>query len=100
MSQNEPKYTVNYKKKKWIFFIKKRGIGIGIPRRKTIRSAEIPWDFSPGGGSDMYAFKVKYVTNIIGEPNYKYGHQGQVTVRNRNISTALERSVLKYWEGA
>ena len=28
---------------------------------------------------------------------YKYGQQEQVTVRNRNRSTALERSVLKYW---
>ena len=36
---------------------------------------------------------------IIGEPKYKYGQQYQVTVRNHNRSTALERSVLKYWEG-
>ena len=41
---------------------------------------------------------LKYVTNIIGEPKYKYGQQEQVTVRNHNRSTALERSVLKYWE--
>ena len=34
---------------------------------------------------------------MIGEPNYKYGQQEQVTVRNNNSSTALERSVLKYW---
>ena len=40
---------------------------------------------------------LKYVINIIGEPKYKYGQQEQVTVRNHNISTALERSVLKYW---
>ena len=33
---------------------------------------------------------------IIGEPKYKYGQQGQVTVRNHNRTTALERSVLKY----
>ena len=39
----------------------------------------------------------KYVTNIIAEPKYKYGQQEQVTVRNHNRSTALERSVLKYW---
>ena len=37
------------------------------------------------------------VTHIIGEPKYKYGRQEQVTVRNHNRSTALERSVLKYW---
>ena len=41
-------------------------------------------------------YKKKYVTNIIGEPKYKYGQQEQVTVRNYNRSTALERSVLKY----
>ena len=28
---------------------------------------------------------------------YKYGQQEQVTVRNHNRSTTLERSVLKYW---
>ena len=39
----------------------------------------------------------KYVTHIIGEPKYKYGQQEQVTVRNHNRSTALERSILKYW---
>ena len=39
----------------------------------------------------------KYVTNIIAEPKYKYGQQEQVTIRNHNRSTALERSVLKYW---
>ena len=39
----------------------------------------------------------KYVTHIISEPKYKYGQQEQVTVRNHNRSTALERSVLKYW---
>ena len=38
----------------------------------------------------------KYVTNITGEPKYKYGQQEQVTVRN----TVLERSVFKYlWGG-
>ena len=31
---------------------------------------------------------------MIGEPKYKYGQQEQVTVRNHNKSTALERSVL------
>ena len=41
----------------------------------------------------------KYVTNIIAEPKYKYGRQEQVTIRNHNRSTALERSVLKYWGG-
>ena len=41
----------------------------------------------------------KYFTNIIAEPKYKYGHQEQVTVRNHNRSTALERSVLKYGGG-
>ena len=38
----------------------------------------------------------KYVTHILGEPKYKYRQQDQVTVRNHNRSTALERSVLKY----
>ena len=49
MVRNVPKWikcTVNYKKS---VFKKKRGIG--IPRRKTITSVEIPWDFSP---TDMY----------------------------------------------
>ena len=36
----------------------------------------------------------KYVTHIIGE--LKYGQQEQVTEKNHNRSTALERSVLKY----
>ena len=36
---------------------------------------------------------------MIAESKYKYGQQEQVTVRNRNRSTALERSVLKYWVG-
>ena len=35
----------------------------------------------------------KYITNIIAEPKYKYRQQEQVTVRNHNRSTALERSV-------
>ena len=39
----------------------------------------------------------KYVTHIIGEQKFKYGQQEQVTVRNSNRSTALERSVLKSW---
>ena len=39
----------------------------------------------------------KCVTQTINEPKYKYGQQEQVTVRNHNRSTALERSVLKYW---
>ena len=35
---------------------------------------------------------LKYVTHIIGEPKYKYGQQEkQVTIRNHNRSTALER---------
>ena len=40
----------------------------------------------------------KYVTHcdITGEPKYKYGQQEQVTVRNYNRSTALERWILKY----
>ena len=33
----------------------------------------------------------------MAEPKYKYGQQEQVTVRNHKRSTALERSVLKYW---
>ena len=35
--------------------------------------------------------------SLIGEQKYKYGQQKQVTVSNHNRSTALERSVLKYW---
>ena len=35
----------------------------------------------------------------MGQPKIKYGQQEQVTVRNHNRSTALERSVLKYWGG-
>ena len=38
----------------------------------------------------------KYVAHIIDEPKYKYGQQEQVTVRNHDKSTALERSVLNY----
>ena len=30
---------------------------------------------------------------------FKYGQQEQVTGRNHNKSTALERSVLNYWGG-
>ena len=54
------------------------------------RSFPNRWSFS-------YLEFTKYVTNIIAEPQYKYGQQEQVTVRNHNRSTALERSVLKYW---
>ena len=39
----------------------------------------------------------KYVTNIIAEPKYKYGQQEHLRIRNHNRSTALQRSVLKYW---
>ena len=48
------------------------------------------WSFS-------YLKLLKYVTSIIAEPKYKYVQQEQVTVRNHNRSTALERSVLKYY---
>ena len=48
----------------------------------------------PPGGEGVYSQPKVY--NIIGEPTYKYGQQAQVTVRNHNRSTALERSVLKY----
>ena len=41
--------------------------------------------------------QLKYATQIIDEPMYKYGQQEQVTVRNHNRNTALEWSVLKYW---
>ena len=51
----------------------------------------------PNKWSFSYLKFTKYVTNIIAEPKYKYGQQEQVTVRNQNRSTALERSVLKYW---
>ena len=47
---------------------------------------------------DRWSFNyLKYVTNIIAEPKYKYGQQEQVTGRNHNRITALELSVLKYW---
>ena len=51
----------------------------------------------PNRWSFSYLKFTKYVTNIIAEQKYKYGQQEQVTVRNHNRSTALERSVLKYW---
>ena len=38
-----------------------------------------------------------YVTHTIGEPKYKYEQQEQLKVRNHSRSSALERSVLKYW---
>ena len=41
----------------------------------------------------------KYVTHIMCEPKFKYGQQEQVTVRNHNRKTALERSALKYRGG-
>ena len=43
-----------------------------------------------GGNSAAYNL-LKYFTNLIGEPKYKYGQQEQVTVRNHNRRTALER---------
>ena len=49
----------------------------------------------PNRWSFIYLKFTKYVTNIIAEPKYKYGQQEQVTVRNHDRSTALERSVLK-----
>ena len=51
----------------------------------------------PNRWSFSYLKFTKYVTNIIAEPKYKYGQQEQVRVMNHNRSTALERSVLKYW---
>ena len=48
--------------------------------------------------SDRWSFSylnlLKYVTNIIGEPKYKYEQQEQVTVRNHNRSIALESQLL------
>ena len=38
---------------------------------------------------------LNYVTYIIDEPQYKYGQQELVTIKNQNRSTALELSVLK-----
>ena len=46
----------------------------------------------PNRWSFSYLKFTKYVTNIIAEPKYKYGQQEQVTVRNHNRSTALERA--------
>ena len=53
----------------------------------------------PNRWSFSYLKFTKYVTNIIAEPNCKYGRQEQETVRNHNRSTALELSVLKYSGG-
>ena len=50
----------------------------------------------PNRWSFSYLKFTKYATNIIAEPKYKYGQQEQVTVRNQDRSTALERSVLKF----
>ena len=50
----------------------------------------------PNRRSFSYLKFTKYVTNIIAKPKYKYGQQEQVTVRNHNRSTALERSWLNY----
>ena len=47
----------------------------------------------PNRWSFSYIKFTKYVTNIVAEPKYKYGQQEQVTVRNYNRRTALERSV-------
>ena len=68
------------------------------PALKTKREITkyINWQqFTKGGGHSA----TKYVTHITGEPKYKYGQPEQVTVKNHNRSTALERSVLKYWWG-
>ena len=53
----------------------------------------------PNRWSLSYLKFTKYVTNIIAKPKYKYGQQEQVTVKNHNRSTALERSVLKILGG-
>ena len=45
----------------------------------------------PNKWSFSYLKFIKYVTNIMAEPKYKYGQQEQVTVRNHNRSTALVR---------
>ena len=47
----------------------------------------------PNKWSFSYQKFTKYVTKIIAEPKYKYWQKEQVTVRNHNRSTALERSV-------
>ena len=47
----------------------------------------------PNRWSFSYLKFTKYVANIIAEPKYKYAQQEQVTVRNHNRSTALERPV-------
>ena len=48
------------------------------PHRKTIRSAEIPWDFSPGGGSDMYGSS--YFDQNIEEKNQKLYSRSRSTL--------------------
>ena len=53
----------------------------------------------PNRWSFSYLKFTKYVINMIAETKYEYGQQEQVKVRNHNRSTALERSVLKYWGG-
>ena len=55
-------------------------------RPKTERTAP-----SQTGGHLATQNLPKHVTNIIGEPNYKYGKQEKLTARNHNRSTAPER---------
>ena len=59
-------------------------------KHTVVRSA---WKSFPNRWSFSYLKFTKYVINIIAKPKYKYRHQEQVTVRNHNRSTALERSV-------
>ena len=58
----------------------------GTPGKPNDQLFPNRWSFS-------YLKFTKYVTNIIAEPKYKYGQQEQITVRNHNRSTAVERSV-------
>ena len=66
--------------------------------RKALKVNRMNSSF-PNRWSFSYLKFTKYVTNIIAEPKYKYRQQEQVTVRNHNRITALERLVLKYWGG-
>ena len=73
-------------KRETIKYINWRSLRKALTENRMNSSFPNRWSFS-------YLKFTKYVTNIIAEPKYKYGQQEQVTVRNHNRSTALERSI-------
>ena len=75
----------------------KREITKYIIWRQFTKSTRVKQNDSsfPNRWSFSYLKFTKYVTNIIAESRYKYGQQEQVTIRNHNRSTALERSKYK-----